>query len=211
MTLTLSCARFESLVKANPRWFLQPRVPAGDASGGQWTDGGGRLIRVGARISGSGGRRNRAAPRDPAQATRLAISHSQMQTAVRRIKELDPRWKPTPQAFETVKGEIAANHATLREGEARLRELQRVGIGPGPFALEWQAARGPGRHRSAEEIRENNRIGRKYGCHTCGTKDPGTANGRFILDHQDSSALIQNRRAQILLPHCLLCSLKQGG
>jgi hypothetical protein len=64
--------------------------------------------------------------------------------------------------------------AVGREAEAGLLELQRMGIGPGSYAKELLPARGPGRNRTAEEIREINRIGRKYGCHTCGTKDPGT-------------------------------------
>jgi hypothetical protein len=187
-------------------------VPAGNADGGQWTDGGGGIVPVGGRSRRSGGgRRNGGTPTNSARETRLAISQSQMQTALRRVRELDPNWRPPPQLYETVEGEIAANHAIIRAAEARLLELQRVGIGPGPFALEWQPARGPGRNWTAEEIRENNRIGRKYGCHTCGTTDPGTSNGRFILDHQDSSALILDGRAQIVLPHCLACSLRQAG
>jgi len=183
-------------------------VPAGNPDGGQWTDGG-SVIRVQNRPRSLGGGMRRIAGRQvditPAQATRLEISHAQMQAAVRRVRELEPRWKPIPSAYETVEGEIAANNAAARQALDRLAVLQRRGIGPGPYAVESQPARGPGRRWTAEEIRENNRIGRKYGCHTCGTKDPGTPNGNFIGDHQHPNALNPLGRAQRIYPHCLAC------
>lgn len=33
--------RLSLVLKYNPRWYLQPRVPRGNPDGGQWTDGGG--------------------------------------------------------------------------------------------------------------------------------------------------------------------------
>jgi len=190
----------------------QPRVPAGNSDGGQWTDdGGGQLIRVGRNSRNSGGgRRTSPTPRNITQQTRLINSNSQVQTALRRVRELDPNWRPPPQIYETVEGEIAANNAIIRAAEARRLELQQVGIGPGPFALEWQPARGPGRHRTANEIRENNRIGRKYGCHTCGTTEPGTISGNFILDHQLPNKWNFPGGSQRIFPHCATCSARQG-
>jgi hypothetical protein len=167
------------------------------------------------RPRGSGGGTRQIAGRQvditPAQATRLEISHAQMQAAIRRVRELEPRWKPRPSAYETVEGEIAANEAAARQALDRIFELQRRGIGLGPFAVESQPARGPGRKWTAEEIRENNRIGRTYGCHTCGTKDPGTPSGNFIGDHQHANALNRRGREQRIFPHCLRCSRIQGG
>lgn len=134
-----------------------------------------------------------------------------MRAALRRVRELDPKWRPRPSAYETVEGEIAANQAATREAQARLAELQRLGIGPGSFAKESQPARGPGRNWTVEEIRENNRIGQQHGCHTCGTRDPRTPTGNFILDHQLSIAINPPGRSQRLFPHCLACSQRQGG
>jgi hypothetical protein len=49
---------------------------------------------------------------------------------------------------------------------------------------------------------------RKHGCHTCGTKDPGTKSGNAVVDHQPPSALDQPKD---FYPHCLDCSRRQGG
>lgn len=150
----------------------QPRVPAGNRDGGQWTDEGTARL---SRASGRGGRSRgggRWSTASPAQQTRLALSASQMHAALNNIRRIDPKWRPTPQLFETIEGQIAANHATARQARARLTELQRQGIGPGPFAAESIPARGAGRKFTSQERQEINRIGRESGCHTCGTRRP---------------------------------------
>ena len=213
----LAADQLHEVLKFNPNWPSQPRVPAGNPDGGQWTDGGGRrVVTVQARPPGPRGgapRRIGGNWRDitPEQATRLQISHAQMQAAVRQVQRLEPRWKPRPSLCETVEGEIAANTAARREAEKRIYELQRMGIGPGPFAVESQPARGPVRRWRAEKTRENNRIGRIYGCHTCGAKDPGQPSGNFVRDHQDPTGLNRDGRAQRIFPQCLSCSMRQGG
>jgi hypothetical protein len=58
--------------------------------------------------------------------------------------------------------------------------------------------------------REIDRIGSRYGCHTCGTKDPGTATGRFVVDVQPPTAIVKPGQSQRLYPHCLSCSRTQG-
>lgn len=147
----------------------------------------------------------------PMQSMRLQNSHMQMQDAVRQVQRQDPNWRPTPSAYETVEGQIAANLAATREVYGRLIELQRMAIGPGPFAVESQPARSTARRWTAEEIRENNRIGKTYGCHTCGTKNPGTRSGNFVFDHQRANALIETGEGQVSYPHCAGCSARQGG
>ncbi len=82
---------------------------------------------------------------------------------------------------------------------------------PGRYAVESIPARGPGRDFTAKERAEIDRIGQKYGCHTCGTKDPGTVDDHFIPDHQPPSRLNVNEEPQRLYPHCLSCSRVQGG
>jgi hypothetical protein len=52
--------------------------------------------------------------------------------------------------------------------------------GPGPFARKSIAARGSGRSFTSRERDEIDRIGSETGCHTCGSKVPGTRSGRFI-------------------------------
>jgi hypothetical protein len=192
----------------------QARVPAGNPDGGQWTDEGGstRPQRVsgrgGTRGSRSGGRWPEASP---GQQTRLAISQFQMRAALEKVRSVDPRWRPTPQAYETIEGQIGANVAVTREAQSRYAELQAKGLVPGRYAVESIPARGPGRNFTAQERRELNRIGQKYGCHTCGTRDPGTISRNFVGDHQPLSSSNRSNARQALYPHCLLCSLRQGG
>ena len=82
---------------------------------------------------------------------------------------------------------------------------------PGPHAGESIPARGPGRDFTPGERGEINEIGKETGCHTCGTKDPGTKSGNFVPDHQPPSAANPSGEAQRLYPQCLTCSRTQGG
>jgi RHS repeat-associated protein len=82
---------------------------------------------------------------------------------------------------------------------------------PGPFAKDSIPARGPERDWRKDEVDKNNEHGRDGGCHTCGSKDPKTKSGNFILDHQPPSKLNPKKKPQRLYPHCLNCSNKQGG
>lgn len=191
----------------------QPRVPAGDPDGGQWTEEGGSVSRVSSSTrGGTGASGTRIGARrmyaTPGQLTRLEISHLQMQAALQQVRRLDPRWRSTPQAYETVEGQISANLATAREAQGRLDQLREVGIGLGRFAGESLPARDFSRNFTKWERMEISRIGRSTGCHTCGTKEPGTRLGYFVLDHQLPSAMSPAR--QSLFPHCLRCSLRQG-
>lgn len=81
---------------------------------------------------------------------------------------------------------------------------------PGEHARESIPARGPGRDFTAAERQAVNELGRKHGCHTCGTRNPGTKSGDFIPDHQPPSQLAPGQ-PQRLFPHCKACSLRQGG
>lgn len=210
----------------------QPRVPAGNPDGGQWTSGGG-----GEGSSGEDGLQsdiesalddlddtsldwatNR--PRGgagawpnatPAQQARFVASELQAQAAIRRVQEIDARWRPPASISEGIEGAIATNQAAVRQADARLRELQGMGIGPGPFAQESIPARSTTRKLQKEEQQEINRIGSTYGCHTCGTTQPKTKTENFIGDHQLPNAIVTPGGSQRLFPHCLICSLRQGG
>lgn len=87
----------------------------------------------------------------------------------------------------------------------KLKTLQ-----PGPFAGESIPARGPERDFKAEEREKIDDIGRRTGCHTCGSKLPGTVTGHFVPDHQPPNALNASGGPQRLYPHCLNCSKQQG-
>jgi hypothetical protein len=186
----------------------QPRHPAGSPDGGRWRDDGRFDVAVNAP------RPPRAGPwpnASPGQQARLAASRLQADAAVARVRERDPNWKPRPSIVEpTIEGEIARNEHVAREARARLETLQQGGIGPGPFAVESIPARNSSRNFTASERAEVDRIGRQYGCHTCGTFDPGGRSGRFFLDHQLPSALNPAGRSQRLFPHCQSYSAAQG-
>jgi hypothetical protein len=137
----------------------QPRVPAGNSDGGQWTGGGGggqtqvaqNLSRP-ARGSGLVRLRNgQLVEATPAQEARLAVAQARAEARAAEVRQLDPTWRPTPSFTETIEGEILAAEAEAREAEGRLQELSRNGIGPGPFAGDSLAARGPKRDFTVEE------------------------------------------------------------
>jgi hypothetical protein len=210
----------------------QPRVPAGHPDGGQWTreatGGSGQEIASdvvpestwtpGARYAqaraggpGSGGRRNvRGAEAEPGQAARLAMAQARANDATARVRQFDPQWRPQPSFYESVEGLIRTYEAEAAEAEARLAELARNGIGPGPFAAGSIPARGPGRDFTPEERAAIDRYGYSRGCHTCGTKDPDTVTGHFVPDHQPPTGLNPLGRPQRLYPQCATCSRDQG-
>jgi hypothetical protein len=147
----------------------------------------------------------------PAQAARLTIAEAQARDAVRRVQEVDPTWRPPHSSYESVEGLIRAYEADAQAAQARIKELQHFGIVPGTYARESLPARGSDRDFMATERSKINQIGSATGCHTCGTRNPGTSSGNFIPDHQPPSAVNFYGRAQRLYPQCLTCSLRQGG
>ena len=84
------------------------------------------------------------------------------------------------------------------------------GVGPGAHAGESIPA-GPGPRPSAAQQGEINRIGQDTGCHTCGTKDPGTKSGNFVGDHQPPTKINPPGSPQKYYPQCQGCSNIQGG
>jgi hypothetical protein len=54
-----------------------------------------------------------------------------------------------------------------------------------------------GRQRQVNDLMD------KHGCHTCGTKNPGTKSGDAVADHQPPQALDE---PEIFLPHCNHCN-----
>ena len=209
----------------------QPRVPAGHHDGGQWTRVGGGAPSSdpevasdvvpddewmpGAQYASRGARPpvwvrmgRQWVRMEHGQALRLDQATARAQDAIARVRELDPNWRPRSSAYESVEGLIRTYEAETQEAEGRIAELRRVGIGPGPFAVEFIPARGPTRSLRASERDMLNRCGSKYGCHECGTRDPGTTYSNFVGDHQPPRAWGEPMR---IYPHCLGCSNIQGG
>jgi hypothetical protein len=83
-------------------------------------------------------------------------------------------------------------------------------VGPGPYAGESVPA-GPSARPTKEQQDKINEIGDREGCHTCGTKDPGTKSGDWIGDHQDPTKLNPEGKLQRYYPQCKDCSNQQGG
>jgi hypothetical protein len=189
----------------------QPRVPAGDPAGGQWTSAGGSAgrndprvisdatpdpVRQGAqyaqRVRGAFGSvriNGQFLQPTPGQLARLSIAEGQAQDAIRRVQNVDPNWKPQPSTVETVEGQIQAYQAATLRARARIGELQTMGMLPGRCAVDSFLARSPERNYTTEEVEQNYKNGLHYGCHTCETFEPGTLSARFVLDHQPPSSL----------------------
>ncbi|MDJ0684547.1 MAG: hypothetical protein QNJ84_07595 [Alphaproteobacteria bacterium] len=87
--------------------------------------------------------------------------------------------------------------------------------GPGPYAKEYVVG-APGQigPATAAQRRAVNEIGKRHGCHRCGSKDPGTKSKQYAVDHQPSiRVLIDDLPKDTpvrFYPHCIGCSNKQG-
>ena len=190
----------------------QPRVPRGQPDGGQWMrlPGYGQVQQVARRRSGGGqirigGRRH---PITPAQEVRLAQAYNAMRRALRDVGEVDPNWKPPAQAYSTVEGLISANRSIELEARFRLFQLLGTRAEPGPYAREWVPAPATNRRLDRSEQSQIDRLGRKWGCHRCGSRDPKSPSGPFIGDHQVPKSMGTPTR---IYPHCAHCSASQGG
>ncbi|MGD9671521.1 MAG: hypothetical protein AB7U75_21145 [Hyphomicrobiaceae bacterium] len=108
----------------------QPRMPAGNRDGGQWTSSGGSIGGGLAHLASS--RRQTVRVRvgrsyhdaTPAQSMRLANAAAWARTATNRVREIEPSWRPRPSLTETIEGEIRALEAAAREANALMRAAQ---------------------------------------------------------------------------------------
>jgi RHS repeat-associated protein len=81
---------------------------------------------------------------------------------------------------------------------------------PGPYARDSIPAPSKSKVFDQSVRQPINKFGRENGCHSCGSKEPGTKSGNFVPDHQPPSALVPDGTPQRLYPHCLTCSSEQG-
>ena len=75
---------------------------------------------------------------------------------------------------------------------------------PGAFANDWIPARWE-QYAAHYERHLMQQIGRKHGCHSCGTR-----RGKFIADHQPPIKLSSPGELMRFYPHCGRCSSLQG-
>jgi hypothetical protein len=127
----LRCAQlrfidFTSQSKFNPS---QPRIAAGQPGGGQWTGGGGDVVRVSARGRSAISVRigNISMSVTPNQAGRYAVASSQAQANLRAVRERDPTWNPRPSLTNpnSIESQISRLESEAREAQLRLAELSR--------------------------------------------------------------------------------------
>ena len=69
---------------------------------------------------------NRWIEPEPGQATRVFEAEARAQSAIARVRELDPSWRPRPSAYESVEGLIHAYESEAEQAHARLCELARL-------------------------------------------------------------------------------------
>lgn len=135
--------RWVATIKANfdPN---QPRVPAGNPDGGQWTStGGGEILsdaspdtftKPSAQVAQAGPRTpatssirvgGRRLPATPGQAMRFGAADRRARRLTERVREIDPTWKPQASLTDpsSIAGAIATRLGEAREAEARLWEL----------------------------------------------------------------------------------------
>jgi hypothetical protein len=146
------------------------------------------------------------------------IRAASFQSHIEAIRKLESNNRElsyvAPQGWVPTERDVARIHEELLRARERNRgELlpNRNTLEPGPYAGESIRARSSKRDFTAQERAEINRIGSQTGCHTCGTREPGTPLGNFVLDHQRASRLNLEGSAQRLFPQCLSCSARQGG
>jgi hypothetical protein len=117
----------EAGVKFSPD---QPRIPARNPGGGQWTSGGGGSPSGRVRLAQAGGRSGRSSAilarfpeATPEQEVRFFIAEASARNLLEQVRLRDPGWKPTPSLSSTIEGAISAAEAETREARARLAEI----------------------------------------------------------------------------------------
>jgi hypothetical protein len=162
----------------------------------------------------SSGPRRAGPPTTPMEEMRSANFQSHL-NALRKLEPNNrqlsyiapPGWIPKEEDVARVHEELL--NARQRQAERSLSLQDRIGVGK--YAGESIPARSGRRDFTEKERAEINRIGAQTGCHTCGSRDPRTPSGNFILDHQPPTRLIEQGTLQRLYPQCLSCSARQGG
>jgi hypothetical protein len=168
----------------------------------------------GGRPSNRSGRILGAEPAETLAGIRVANFQSHIET-IRKLEPNNPQLSyVAPKGWVPTERDVTRIHEELLRARERVRgELlpNRNTLEPGPYAGESIPARSSKRDFTVQERATNDRIGYRTGCHTCGTRNPGTKYGNFVLDHQPATGLNSEGSGQRLFPQCLSCSSLQGG
>ncbi|BAT61232.1 hypothetical protein GJW-30_1_03789 [Variibacter gotjawalensis] len=144
-----------------------------------------------------------------AQQVRYEVARVDANNAIQRVQEIQPGWRaPRDLGASNIESAITNFQAQRWAAEARFQELQWHGRTVGPFAGEGVPLTAPrGTVAEREQVYLN---GLRYGCHTCGTFNFGTASGNPYLDHQRPTSINPAGAQQFGYPHCAGCSSRQG-
>src|SRR5262249_51691693 len=94
--------------------------------------------------------RGRLVEPEPGQASRLFEAQTRAEKTIARVREIDPKWRRRPSAYESVEGLIRAYEADAEQAQARLHELT---------ASELLAGKGRRPRRGATTLQERPRDG----------------------------------------------------
>ena len=130
----------------------------------------------------------------------------------------EPAWTPEnkTQALTAIVTEDLGVPLALGAGELRseggvFKENSAPVPRPNSQEVPDSIPAGPSGRPTPEQQAAINEMGNAHGCHTCGTKNPGTQTGNWVGDHQPSTALNPPGNPQVYRPQCLACSRRQGG
>jgi len=165
----------------------QPRVAANSGrTSGRWTSGGGvgGSSQVAQNVPRGGAGRNRENLEEPtpAQAARLVAAQSHAREVIRRVREIDSAWTPTPSLVDpnSVEGQISAAEAEGEQAEARLLELAR--LPPDDLIDAYRREQGMDLFGEPNWSREQNTVAT---CKVGGVPLIGTNSGSITYSQQD--------------------------
>ncbi|WP_157956227.1 phage minor head protein [Acuticoccus yangtzensis] len=128
----------------------------------------------------------------PRQATEYAIARMQADQAIARAREINPRWRPRPGAFESPMGAIANQRAIVREADQFIRDAQTARFGgqltPGIGHNQGPALPAPSRPARRATLGELIAPGGRL----VGTRAPGARSGIQTVEADEMSAIIDS-------------------
>jgi RHS repeat-associated protein len=146
-----------------------------------------------------------------------------------RISDATENFLRTPQGFSLVLnlalaalGEDGDSVAVSRETEGTGNVAPRAAPAPAQPAVEPSSPApasdpptsipaGPTPKPTTAQQAKIDEMFKAHGCHECGTRTPGTKSGHAVGDHVPSTSENTSGGPQVYKPHCLRCSLRQGG
>lgn len=142
-----------------------------------------------------------------------AKTFSLMQTALPSQKNDSKQTAPTIRASDIIISSLSSVVVFRALGGRFSSVLPSHLLRPGAFAREWVPALRGSQYAGNREKDIIQRLGKRYGCHSCGTKRVLN----YICDHQPPTKFVMQNETngtsflQQFYPQCNKCSLLQGG